>query len=109
MKFKDQKTQKFIEYYLNSISLVPYVSGMAQPKLNQRSLNSIPVPKVSKQIAGEVVDKLESLENEIIQIEALYKSKLASLDELKKSILQKAFSGELTKTLDGNTNKGAAA
>ncbi|TMS79903.1 restriction endonuclease subunit S [Pseudoalteromonas sp. S554] len=101
LKFKDRNTQKFIEYYLNSISLAPYVSGMAQPKLNQRALNSIPVPKVTELIAGDVVSKLEVLENEINQVFKLYKSKLDSLDELKKSILQKAFSGELTKEKEG--------
>ena len=44
LRFKNIESQKFIEYYLNSISLEPYVSGMAQPKLNQKSLKSIPVP-----------------------------------------------------------------
>jgi len=101
LKFKDRNTQKFIEYYLNSISLTPYVSGMAQPKLNQRALNSIPVPKVTELIAGDVVSKLEVLENEINQVYKIYKFKLDSLDELKKSILQKAFSGELTKVKEG--------
>ena len=44
LRFSEITSQKFIEYYLNSISLDPYVSGMAQPKLNQKSLNSIAVP-----------------------------------------------------------------
>jgi type I restriction enzyme S subunit len=44
LRFEDIDSQRFIEYYLNSISLAPYVSGMAQPKLNQKSLNSIAVP-----------------------------------------------------------------
>ena len=44
LRFSEMTSQKFIEYYLNSISLDPYVSGMAQPKLNQKSLNSIAVP-----------------------------------------------------------------
>ncbi|WFS63066.1 restriction endonuclease subunit S [Pseudodesulfovibrio thermohalotolerans] len=44
LRFKDYDSQRFVEYYLNSISLEPYVSGMAQPKLNQKKLNSIPVP-----------------------------------------------------------------
>jgi type I restriction enzyme S subunit len=77
---------------------------MAQPKLNQKSLNSIPVPKVNVEIAKKVVSQLESLEKEIWQVEKIYKAKLASLDELKKSILQKAFSGELLT----NINTGSA-
>jgi type I restriction enzyme S subunit len=31
-------------------------------------------------------------------LEAVYQQKIADLDELKKSILQKAFNGELTST-----------
>ena len=34
----------YLETYLNSISLEHFVTGSAQPKLNQRALNSIPIP-----------------------------------------------------------------
>ena len=34
LKFEDACTQKFVEHYLNSVSLDSFVSGMAQPKLN---------------------------------------------------------------------------
>jgi len=34
------------------------------------------------------------------KLEGIYNAKLNALDELKKSLLQKAFSGELTKTED---------
>ena len=44
VRFNRFETQKIVEFYLNSISLAAYVSGMAQPKLNQKSLNAIPVP-----------------------------------------------------------------
>ena len=44
LRFNHRATQLFVEYFFNSISLEPYVSGMAQPKLNQKSLNSISVP-----------------------------------------------------------------
>ncbi len=98
LRFKNGNQQKFIEYYLNSISLVPYISGMAQPKLNQKSLNNIPVPMADSVIVNEIVKKLNVLSNDIDELEVTYKNKLASLEELKKSLLQKAFSGELTKT-----------
>jgi type I restriction enzyme, S subunit len=98
LRFKNSKEQKFIEYYLNSISLAPFVSGMAQPKLNQKSLNNIPVPMARPMIVDAVVGKLDVLAMEVEKLEGAYKNKLAFLDELKKSLLQKAFSGELTKT-----------
>ena len=43
LKFEKTEKRNYVEYYLNSISLKPYVSGMAQPKLNQKSLNNIQV------------------------------------------------------------------
>ena len=97
LRFKDSFIQKFMEYYLNSISLEPYVSGMAQPKLNQKALNSISVPSVDSVTAKEIVGSISALEDELNQIQRIYKAKLDRLDELKKSLLQKAFSGELTK------------
>lgn len=44
MKFENPATQKFVEVYLNSISIEEFVTGAAQPKLNQKALNSIPIP-----------------------------------------------------------------
>jgi type I restriction enzyme S subunit len=42
-----------------------------------------------------IVAKLDALSDQTKKLEAIYKKKLADLDELKKSILKKAFSGEL--------------
>ena len=44
LKFKSLATQKLVEVYLNSISIENFVTGSAQPKLNQKALNSIPIP-----------------------------------------------------------------
>jgi len=97
LQFQEMAYQKFIEYYLNSISLEPYVSGMAQPKLNQKSLNSISVPWPQQSThAARIVAELESLSSETNTLETIYQQKLAAFDELKQSILQKAFAGELT-------------
>jgi type I restriction enzyme, S subunit len=95
LRFDEIGSQKFIEYYLNSIRLDDYVSGMAQPKLNQKSLNSIcvPFPPLPEQI--RVVESLEVLSSEIQRLESIYQQKLDGLAELKQSILQKAFAGEL--------------
>ena len=96
LRFKDKSVQKFIEYYLNLISLAPYVTGMAQPKLNQKALNSIPVPKVPSEVTKTILKTLNSLSNEVFSLKNTYSIKLEMLNELKKSILQKAFTGELT-------------
>ncbi len=95
MRFEKIESQKFVEYYLNSIKLNPYVSGMAQPKLNQKMLNSIPVPYPSFSEQKSIVEKLDALSEQTKKLEKNYKKKLENLDELKKSILKKAFEGEL--------------
>lgn len=95
LRFKKITTQKFIELYLNSIKLDDFISGMAQPKLNQTQLNKIPIPFSPMEQQKQIVKKLNTLQTETKKLETIYQQKLDNLSELKKSILQKAFSGEL--------------
>lgn len=44
LKFREAATQKFVEIYLNSVAIDEFVTGAAQPKLNQQALNTIPIP-----------------------------------------------------------------
>ncbi|MDO3384771.1 restriction endonuclease subunit S [Gilvimarinus sp. SDUM040013] len=55
----------------------------------------LPLPSIDKQ--KEIALKLDLISREIDLLEDLYHRKATQVDELKKSILQKAFSGELTK------------
>ena len=43
-----------------------------------------------------MVEEFDSLMDEILKLEVIYKQKLNSLAELKQSLLQKAFTGQLT-------------
>ncbi len=96
LKFVDMATQRFVEFYLESIKLDEYITGAAQPKLNQKALNSIPIP-IPKSVEAQavLVKSVESLQDETQRLASLYEHKLAALDELKKSLLQQAFSGRL--------------
>jgi len=96
LRFKNFVSQKFVELYLNSIKIDDYVSGMAQPKLNQGMLNKIPIPYPPITLQQTIVQKLDALSSETQKLEAIYQKKIDDLEELKKSILQKAFAGELT-------------
>jgi type I restriction enzyme S subunit len=91
LRFAERATQRFVEYYLNSISLEPYVSGMAQPKLNQRSLNSlsIPVPPIAeqKQIVAILDEAFEGIDSAIANTE----KNLANARELFESYLNAIF------------------
>ena len=96
LKFEKMATQRFVEFYFESIKLDEYITGAAQPKLNQKALNSIPIPiPESIDAQANIVDGIESLTTETQHLATLYQQKLAALDELKKSLLHQAFSGEL--------------
>lgn len=59
LMFKNIETQKFVETYINQIDINEFVTGMAQPKLNQQSLNTIDIPLPSLKIQKEIVEKIE--------------------------------------------------
>lgn len=55
----------------------------------------VPIPSLKSQ--HDIVKKINLLSGKTKKLESIYLSKINDLEELKKSILQKAFSGELTK------------
>ena len=63
--------------------------------INQTKLSSLPVtvPPFATQLA--IAHTLDDLRAETQRLESLYQRKLAALDELKKSLLHRAFSGQL--------------
>ena len=75
---------------LSSGAIVKNISGDLVKKAH------LPIPPLAEQ--KSIADKLIETSKEIEKLESIYKQKLNSIDELKKSILQKAFSGELTST-----------
>lgn len=70
--------------------------GAAQGVINTKSVAEliIPYPPIKEQ--QSIVDKIAILSAEIQKLEAIYQQKLNDLEELRKSVLQKAFNGELT-------------
>ena len=56
-------------------------------------MRSYVFPLLSEQ--RSIVAKLDALSAKTKKLEAIYQQKLADLEELKKSVLNKAFSGEL--------------
>ena len=79
LEFKNQETQTFVEIYLNSIDLNIYITGSAQPKLNQESLNSIKIPLPPLEIQKQIVSKIEeeqSLVNSNKKLIELFEKKI---------------------------------
>ena len=69
--------------------------GAVMPNLSNTDLSnfSVLLPPISQQRA--VLDEIDVLAEETQRLEAVYERKLAALDELKKSLLHQAFSGQL--------------
>ena len=91
---KDYFFHWFQLFDLNSIS-----NGANIPQINNYSFDEvyIPYPKSIKE-QQVIVQKLDALSTETKKLEAIYQQKINDLEELKKSLLQKAFSGELKTT-----------
>ena len=102
----------YLARYLRSANckarLEKIAGGAVMPNLSNTQLSSLNlfVPPIDKQ--NEIIELIDLLAIESEAIVSIYQKKLEALNELKKSILQKAFSGELTKAPATKTNKGAA-
>lgn len=90
---------EYLMYYINAISLAKYVTGTAQPKMNQEKMNSIPVslPPLAEQ--KRIVAKIEELLPYIDRYEKAW-SRLEDFNkrfptDMQKSILQLAIRGKL--------------
>ena len=69
--------------------------GAALMQINIGDLRKILTPYPSLKSQQTIVRQLDALRAETQKLEAVYQKKIDDLEELKKSILQKAFSGEL--------------
>lgn len=91
---------KYLYCYLCTASVSKYVlsnvNTLMQPNLSINDLKRMLAPIPSFQEQKEIVENLDALSEETKKLETIYQQKLDGLEELKKSILQKAFSGELT-------------
>ncbi|HPY76027.1 MAG TPA: restriction endonuclease subunit S, partial [Planctomycetota bacterium] len=75
--------------------LVSQAVGGAQPNISQIKIKNTLVPIISIKEQQTIVRQLDALRIETQKLESIYQKKILLLEELKKSILQKAFSGEL--------------
>ncbi len=71
-------------------------TGTAQKTVSLNGLRRFSVPKIPKEQQEIIVTELDALSEKIGRLESIYRQKIAALNELKQSILQKAFTGELT-------------
>ena len=85
----------YYKFMAGKQALVDQAVGGAQPNISQIKIKNTLVPFITFKDQQNIVQKLDALSTETKKLEAIYKQKINDLEELKKSILQKAFSGEL--------------
>lgn len=86
---------KLFESYVLSIQ-----TGLGVPHISGKQIQSFSFNKPNIEQQKILVSTMNDLRNEVTKLETIYQTKLNAIDELKKSILQKAFRGELTKTVE---------
>jgi type I restriction enzyme S subunit len=96
----DGSSNRFIYYQMLTESFqrkVIHASGQATlPIINKSKWSALPVwlpPTVAEQ--RTIAAKFDALSEEIQRFESIYQQKLTALDELKKSLLHRAFNGDL--------------
>ncbi len=78
---------RYLEIYINSIDLKPYLTGMAQPKLNQAKLNSISVPLPPLAEQHRIVEKVDRLMALCDQLEAQLKNRAGVQERFAKAVV----------------------
>lgn len=94
--------KEFFYWFLKTNNLKKFVEKSSKRAAGQDGVRKevlytypTPIPPLSEQL--HIVHNLVALSDKTKKLEAIYKQKINDLEELKKSILQKAFNGELTK------------
>ncbi|QNK84166.1 restriction endonuclease subunit S [Aliarcobacter cryaerophilus] len=100
IRLEDKFIPNFLHYYIISPSvksdlLFSSSGGATREAITKSMLEEFKVPKVSIVTQQKVVAYLDEISNKMEKIKNLQKKKMQSLKELKASILDKAFKGEL--------------
>ena len=98
---KEKLTNEFLNHYLNSDIAREYGRSVMGKSVNQANISGsrlktypINLPELERQ--HEITLELDALKVTVQEMQAHYRSKLQDISDLRQSLLQKAFAGELT-------------
>ena len=87
----------FLVHYMNSTigkkNFLGYLDGAAITRLTLIKIKNVGFPLPPLKTQQTIVQKLDALSAETKKLENIYQQKINDLEELQKSVLQKAFSG----------------
>ena len=92
-----QITSKFLFWWFKSIKnkIVETGVGATVKGVKLPFIQNLDVPFIDIKEQQKIVAQLDELQEQTKKLEQIYEQKIKDLDELKQSILQKAFNGEL--------------
>lgn len=93
-------SRDYLYYFLKHSDILQYViyhseRAAGQIGVTKETLEPYPIALPSLSAQKRIVSTIMELESETQRLESLYRQKLATLDELKKSLLHQTFSGVL--------------
>ena len=96
---KDIANPNYLFYYLRSRTfldiLYPTANGTRQANLSSVTIKSLPIPLCSVPEQTKLAAALDQMAAYAQHLGSIYERKLAALDELEKSLLHQAFTGNL--------------
>lgn len=99
VRFKDAILGRWFLYYLYSQeasgALQQYFTGTGIQHFTGAALSRLPFPLAPSAVTAALVERFDALAGSVSNLEAIYRSKVTALEELKKSLLHQAFSGAL--------------
>ena len=89
----------FVYFFVTSGIFQEYqksiMRGTANPHMGHVNFKSTPISIPNVETQESVVEQIYEIANETQRLETIYQQKLTALDELKKSLLHRAFNGDL--------------
>lgn len=99
LRAKEFLSNNFVFYFLLTSGFYEKMEklqkGASYPAVTDAEVKSIVIPFPSLDAQRTIIQKIEALNVETKNLESKYQQKLRDLEELKKSVLNKAFAGEL--------------
>ena len=95
---KAKTSSKYVEYLLQFFQkrLKALGKGSAQENINLATFETEHFPFPSQDVQADAVERLDQMHSTVYDLESHYRAKLFDLEDLRQSLLQKAFAGELT-------------
>lgn len=99
LRVKGNLNNRFLLYLISSDAFTRHIlgvqTGIGVPHISGQQIKDFPFRRPPAKEQLHIVENLDDLAAETQRLESIYRRKLAALEELKKSLLHQAFTGEL--------------